>query len=118
MSTPANILTAELLIEIQKRFPNVRVWRSNRIDAMAIGKGGSLRRVQAGIDGQGDITGITGGGIRLEIEVKVGKDRLRDSQKAFKKMILDHGGIYIEARSVEQCLEELGRLWGGWLWGG
>ncbi len=72
----------------------------------------------AGINGQADITGIvkvepyhihSDMGLRLEIEVKAEKDRQSAAQKAFEKMIKDHGGIYIVARSVEQCLEDLGR---------
>lgn len=104
----ANDLTAQLLIEIPKRFPHIRVWRSNRIDAMAVGKNGKLRRVQAGIDGQGDITGIIGkSGRRLEIEVKAGRDRMRDTQHAFQAMIVKASGVYILARDVERCLADL-----------
>lgn len=112
----ANELTTALLIEIPERFEGARVWRNNRIDAMAVGSGGKLRRVSAGINGQGDITGIlpimvgfTKMGIRLEVEVKAGKDRVSESQLGFQGMIIDAGGIYIVARSVEQCIEELGR---------
>ncbi len=110
----ANDITARLLIEIPKRFPGARVWRNNRVDAMVPGRGGKLRRVMAGIDGQADITGIfpvppDGDGCRLEVEVKAEKDRQSDKQKAFEKMITDAGGIYIIARSVEQCLDDLGR---------
>ena len=54
----ANKLTADLLIEIPKTYPQVRIWRSNRLNAMAVGRGGKLRRVSAGVDGQGDISGI------------------------------------------------------------
>ena len=113
----ANEITAHLLIEIPWRFPGAKVWRSNRVDVMAVGKGGKLRRVMAGIDGQADITGIFPRkygfmcvmGLRCEIEVKAAKDKQSPAQKAFEKMILDAGGIYIVARSVKQCLEDLGR---------
>lgn len=118
----ANAITASLLIEIPKRFPGARCWRNNRVSAMAVGSGGRLRKVSAGIDGQGDISGIFPVhamgiknpwcpviGIRLEVEVKIGRDRMRDSQKAFRDMILGAGGIYIEARSVEQAMEELSK---------
>lgn len=106
--TPANKLTAELLIEIPKQVLNIRIWRNNRVDATLPGRNGILRRVQAGINGQGDISGIAGPtGVRVEIEVKAGKDRMSDIQKAFAEMILSHGGIYIVARSVEGCIAEL-----------
>ena len=76
---------------------------------MALGSGGRLRRVKAGVDGQADISGIGPFGVRVEVEVKAGKDKLSASQKAFQNMILNHGGIYIEARDVGGCLDELGR---------
>jgi hypothetical protein len=108
MSTPANIITARLLIEIPAQFPGIRVWRNNRVDVMAAGSGGRMRRVQAGVDGQADITGIIKpSGKRLEIEVKAGKDRQSAAQVSYDAMIQDHGGIYLVARSVEQCLEDL-----------
>ena len=47
-------------------------------------------------------------GLRLEVEVKAGHDRHSEAQKAFQEMIEKHGGIYLVARSVEQCLKDLG----------
>lgn len=109
MSTPANILNADLLIKVPEAFPLVRLWRSNRIEATAVGRGGKLRRISAGVDGQGDLSGIIGPrGIRLEVETKT-TDRQSVAQKGFEKMIVDAGGCYILCRSVDQCLEELGR---------
>lgn len=88
--------------------PNVVIWRNNRISAMATGAGGKLRRVDAGIDGQGDICGIIGPhGRGLQIEIKAGRDKMRLSQTRFRAMWLSHGGVYIEARGVDQCLGEL-----------
>lgn len=95
----ANQITAELLIRIPKELPNVKIWRSNRIDAMAVGTGGKLRRVSAGINGQGDLTGIAPNGKRIELEVKAdyanGSDRLSPAQEAFCAMILGANGIYL-----------------------
>lgn len=113
----ANQITAELLIRIPEQFPQIRVWRANRIKALAVGRGGKLRMVNAGIDGQADLTGIarlhlpdgTIVGVRIEVEIKAGKDRLSEDQKNFRNMILNNGGVYIEARSVEACLAELAR---------
>lgn len=106
-----NLLTKNLLAEIPKRWPRrVRVWRNNRVKTMAAGENGRLRMIDAGIDGQGDISGLAGPrGRRLEIEVKTGKDRLSEDQKRFRSMILSLGGIYIEARSVDGCLAMLER---------
>jgi len=103
----ANEMTAALLVEIPKRYPGVRIWRNNRIDAMALGAGGRLRRVKAGVDGQADLSGIGPGGVRIEIEVKAGRDKMSKSQIAFQAMILNHGGIYIEARDVDECMAAL-----------
>lgn len=70
-----------------------------------------MRRVSAGIDGQGDICGLIGpGGRMLQVEIKAGKDRMRPSQYAFAAMIRRHGGLYIEARSVEDVIKELDTL--------
>ena len=106
--SPANEITARLLDEIPKRFREVRVWRNNRVKAVVTGENGRKRMMDAGIDGQADISGIAGpSGRRVEIEVKAGRDRLRPDQIAFRNMILSHGGIYIEARGVEAGLAAL-----------
>jgi VRR-NUC domain. len=107
----ANKITKELLDEIPKQFPHIRVWRSNRVKAMAVGRGGKPRMIDAGIDGQGDISGIIAPtGKRLEIEVKAGDDRLSEDQEKFRDMIRYHGGVYIEARDVERTLDQLARV--------
>lgn len=120
----ANALTASLLIEIPKRFPNIRVWRQNSgggvamstvklaIDAMLSGNVSQavslLRRpIKFGILGGGDISGVIGpSGIRLEIEVKV-KDKQSDEQLAFHSMIANAGAVYIVAHDVEKCLSDI-----------
>lgn len=107
----ANYLTTEILLAISTEKLGV-AWRNNRIDAMALGRGGRQRRVSAGIDGQGDITGIArladgAMGVRIELEVKVGKDRLSDKQIAFSRMVRDAGGIYIVCRTLDQTMHDL-----------
>lgn len=110
MSTPANLMTAALLVEIPKRFPHIRVWRNNRVDAMVPGRGGKLRRVQAGINGQADLSGIIGPlGTRVEIEIKSPTDRMSPEQTAFKLMIQSRGGVYLICRDVNETLHELGQ---------
>lgn len=104
----ANEITAQLLIRIPEQFPGVRVWRNNRVKAMAKGRGGTMRMVSAGVDGQGDISGIAGPhGRRVEIEVKAGKDQLSLVQIHFGHMIRKLGGIYLVARQVDETLAEL-----------
>jgi len=63
--------------------------------------------ITAGIEGQGDITGILPCGTRCEIEVKIGRDRMSDKQEAFRRMIMSRGGLYIIARDLETCMAEL-----------
>lgn len=102
----ANEITSHLLIEIPKRF-KARVWRNNRVNVMAPGHGGKMRKVSAGIDGQADISGIIWPGWRLEIEVKGPRDHQSPVQKAFQSMIREHGGIYMVATDVEGVLSDL-----------
>lgn len=105
----ANEMTAELLDQIPKRFA-ARVWRNNRVKAMAVGQGGKLRMVSAGIDGQGDITGIIclkQLGVRIELEIKAGKDRQTPVQEAFQRMIENHGGIYILVRDPAEAINQI-----------
>lgn len=113
MSEAASI-TAELLIEIPKRFPGARCWRNNRVDAVVTGRGGRPRHISAGINGQADITGILPpNGQRLEIEIKAGRDRQSQDQKSFEAMILAAGGIYLVARDTWKTLDELAVIVGG-----
>ncbi len=114
MSDTANSMTATLLIEIPKRFKNIRVWRNNRVDAIVPGRGGRMRRVSAGIDGQFDVCGIIGPmGRMLQIEVKAGRDRMRDSQTAFLVMAEGLGAACLICRDVDVCLSELEVLYRG-----
>lgn len=123
--TPANKLTAELLIEIPKRLPACRVWRQNTgggvgmstvRQAIALLRSGKIseaiqllssRPIKWGIEGAGDISGVGPEGIRIECEVKAGSDRLSDEQRAFGVMIERAGGVYVVARDVDGAIEEL-----------
>jgi hypothetical protein len=140
MSTPANRLTAELLIAIPEAFPDtIRLWRSNTGGAVpmavvrvacAMIRTGKIeagiqmlqRPMKFGVLGGADLSGIMRrdvrlpyhsqrsiNGVRLEIEVKAGADKQRPDQEAFQSMIESLGGVYIVARDVEGCLEELRR---------
>lgn len=65
------------------------------------------RKIKYGRPGETDIDGIIAPyGRRLGIEVKTGNARLSKKQIIWKAMILKFGGLYIEARSVEQALAE------------
>lgn len=59
------------------------------------------KRVRYGIVGGCDIHGWLSTGRAVEIEVKVGRDKLRPEQEAFRDTALRFGVLWIEARSVE-----------------
>lgn len=76
------------------------------------------RAVTIGPVGAADITGIAllrkGStpypiGLRIEIECKTGGGTLSKNQKKFRDMVVRFGGIYIQARNVEQVLTDLNR---------
>ena len=46
-------------------------------------------------------------GIKLAIEIKIGKDRLSDDQKARKEEVEKCGGIYIVAKDIEQTIADV-----------
>jgi hypothetical protein len=77
-----------------------RVWKQPTGAAYRNG-----RMVRYGTLGSADISGILVGGTRLEIEVKTGNAQQRKSQKAFGKMILEMGGVYLVARNVQETVE-------------
>ena len=122
----ANEITAQLLIRIPQRFPQIRCWRSNTGVAIGLdsvkaalsclargdiaGARNYLNRrpISFGVPGSSDISGVVGpDGRVLAIEVKAGNDKIRPAQLAWSGMILSHGGIFIVARDVEQCLQAL-----------
>lgn len=101
----ANELTKAILLAVAERFPSqVRLWRNNRLVARVPMRRGGTRIVSAGVDGQADLSGIIIGGIRLEVEIKAGRDQQNPAQENFQAMIENLGGIYIVARDVETCM--------------
>ena len=101
------ILTNNLLIEIPKQYRNVRLFKR----ATGAAKSMDGKRIIAyGIVGGADIEGIISPhGRHLEVEVKYGTDTQSEDQKNFQAAVVAMGAVYIVARSVEQCIEELGR---------
>ena len=83
----------------------------------------SSRPVHFGVKGQADISGIIlssresppfagmacvrPAGIRLEVEIKCGADKMREEQEAFRAMILRAGGIHVIARDLEQAIKDI-----------
>ena len=74
----------------------IRAWQANTA-ALAVGK----RFIRCGRKGQADVSGIWHNGIRVEVEMKIGKDKLRPEQIEFRDEILEMGGIYVECRSLD-----------------
>ena len=95
-------LVNTILINLSKDFPqSIRAWSQNT-GAVKL----ENRFVRFGVAGQTDISGIIKGGYRLEIEVKVGKDRQREAQKNFEQMITKFGGVYILARDYKNDVKK------------
>ena len=46
----------------------------------------------------------------ISLEAKVGRDRLRDQQRAWLCAIAEHGGIAAEVRSIEEARDAIARL--------
>lgn len=66
------------------------------------------RRVRVGVPGEGDIGGILApNGRAFWIEMKSRTGDQRDQQRAFERMVVDRGGVYIVSRSLEESLEKL-----------
>lgn len=66
------------------------------------------RTIRFGLVGSGDICGILAPtGQHLWIETKSRTGQQREQQERFERMVLRHGGIYILARSVEECISQL-----------
>ena len=85
---------------------DMRIWRANVGASTFLGPHGK-QRVQFGVPGQADLTGILPDGRRLEIEVKSAVGRQRPEQVNYQKMIEQFGGVYILARSVEDVFAAL-----------
>ena len=101
-------LVKTILLNLGKFFPeSVRAWRNNSGSIKVDG-----RFVKFGLPGQGDISGITKNGTRIEIECKDPKGRQSEDQKLFQKMIDNFNGIYIVCytwKDVESVLTHLVR---------
>ncbi len=95
--------------------PDYRLWRMNTGSAVNLASG---RRVQFGMPGQADLTGIRrttcpycgapGPGQRVEIETKSATGTLKEHQATYGNVIRQFGGIYIVPRSLSEACELLG----------
>jgi hypothetical protein len=93
------VVQAEILRTWGAR-PGLRLFRTNA-GALADPFG---RLIRYGIVGGSDITGILAPrGRWLAIECKATRGRQSEEQKAFERMVLAHGGVYLLVRTLEEA---------------
>ena len=108
-------LEKQIQAEILRGFQietGAQLWRQNT-GAASFENKGRRQFVRFGIKGAADLTGITPDGRRLEIEVKRPGNKPTAAQIAYGQMILEYGGVYILAHSLEEALESYDRQMGG-----
>lgn len=89
-----------LLLALGRR-PELRVWRQNNgVIPIRDGNGKTERYFDTGIpNGAADISGIViPYGWRIEVETKMQKGKVSQTQLNWAKMITEAGGIYVLAR--------------------
>jgi hypothetical protein len=103
-------IQSAIMLRLGRR-SDVRLWRSNVVNAIFQNKDGSTRSVKAGTKGQGDLSGLVdvGGeiGVHLEVEVKRPGEDQRPDQRMRQDIITRFGGIYIVAHSADEAEREL-----------
>lgn len=64
-----------------------------------------------GIVGSGDVEGwVPGTARKLAVELKALKGRMRKSQIEYRDLLLSDGGIYVEARTLQEVEDGVRRL--------
>lgn len=104
IATEHSNLLKYVLLELSK-IPKTRVWQNDCGTARSFdGK----RVIKYGLTGSSDIIGISNSRF-IAVEIKIGKDKQREAQKNFQKMIESCGGIYVIVKEKED-LEKLKAL--------
>lgn len=88
-------------------------WRNNTGALRPQRRDGSYGFVQFGYRGSGDVLGVLPDGKFISIEVKAGRDRIRESQEWFIEEVNRRDGIAFVAHSledVEQALRHRGYI--------
>lgn len=93
-----------VLLAISKINPSIRIWQQPVGLAWTIDK---KRMMKFGLPGQADLSGIMPNGIRLEIEIKVGRDIQSEKQINFQRMIEKNKGIYLVIKDDKPIQEQL-----------
>lgn len=87
-----------------------KVWRQNNV-GIYDPKIKRYRASDINLRGVGDIIGYQiGTGRFISIEVKVGRDKMSAHQIEFRDELLKAGGIYIEARSIDDFIEKFNEI--------
>jgi hypothetical protein len=87
--------------------PGLRIWRNNT----GAVKDQHGRLIRFGLVGSADILGVLApSGRFVAIEVKTDVGRQSEAQRNFQRMIEDHGGVYILARSVDDAVRGIDGL--------
>ena len=90
------------ILRLYGAHPRLRLWRANAGRAFVPTARGGLRTIQVNIPGCPDIIGwLRPHGRFVGIECKSDRGRLRPEQAAFRDRLVADGGIYVEARCVE-----------------
>jgi len=99
-------IQAEIMLAIQRRWPQAVIYRRN------VGKARdprSGRVIQFGIAGQADI-GVIIDGRAVEVECKSETGRQSKEQRRWQTVVERAGGAYLLARSADAAVSEIERL--------
>jgi hypothetical protein len=109
MKSPANILTNQILSYLF--FKGVFAWRNSVGAFGGMRANGDKMFLQFGKVGSPDIIAILNPtGRFFGIEVKIGSDRLRPAQVAFKRQAELCGGLYIVVKDFEGFLKAFAEI--------
>jgi len=100
---PSTVLGNKVIMEVQREVPSARIFR--RVVAVVHPVGQPDITMRVGIEGQADLYGFVTGrpAVPFEIELKVGKDRERPGQSAWKclcsKMGIPHLALHAKDKN-------------------
>lgn len=104
----ANVLTRNILAYLN--IMGIKAWRNNTGAVSMQGNANQRSRfVRYGVKGSGDILGVMRGGRFISIEIKAGRDKLRESQQEWIDEIEALGGIAFVARSEQDVVDRIER---------
>lgn len=108
MGRPAQQLTKTVTDYLTAQ--NVFWWRNSGGGVRVGTPSGIPRFVRFGQPGVSDLCALSRGRF-FAIEIKAGRDQLRDSQRQFKQNVEAHGGIFVECRGLDDVRRALVGEW-------